>query len=443
MSELDVTKFQQARLIPVTGIKGALDQERRAASALLAVMQGVPELTFELLKEHGAFNGLVQTYIEPEFKINGKKIRPDGLIQISKGKRTWRALVEFKTGPNDLELNQLNQYLDIAKQENFQALITISNQVLNATGAHPTEGIDNRRLRSTSLVHLSWLKVITECLILSEHTRVNDADRAWVLKELIRFLQSDASGASEFNDMGPNWVGVREGIKTGSIKKADETVVDVVSRFQSLVRYCAFTLAAKTGVDATEIVPKAAKTDGRKFLATEASRLISEKTIFGGIKIPGAAAELTINADLGAGVLNCGFELTAPAEGKNKTKLNWLLKQYKTVPKDARLSIGYKRARNLETSVSLAALKNGEVEIDLDATRELALFRVESVRTFGLKRGRGQSTFIDSVLGQVTSTYSELLQPIKAWSASAPKLSESVKELLPELTDEEQAALGS
>jgi hypothetical protein len=119
------------------------------------------------------------------------------------------------------------------------------------------------------------------------------------------------------------------------------------------------------------------------------------------------------------------------------------LKQYKTVPKDARLSIGYKRARNLESSVSLAALKNGEVEIDLDATRELALFRVETVRTFGLKRGRGQSTFIDSVLSQVTSTYSELLQPIKAWSAGAPKLSESVKELLPELTDEEQAALGS
>lgn len=443
MPDLDVTKFQQARLIPVTGIKGAIEQERRAASAFLAVLQGVPELTVELLKAHGAFNGIVQTFIEPEFKFNGKKIRPDGLIQISKGKRTWRALVEFKTGPNDLELDQLNQYLDIAKQENFQALITISNQVLNATGAHPTDGIDNRRLRSTALVHLSWLKVITECLILSEHKTVNDADRAWVLKELIRFLQSDASGASEFNDMGPNWVGVRESLKTGSIKKADQTVIDVVSRFQSLVRYCAFTLAAKTGVDATEIVPKAAKTDGKKFLVTEASRLISEKSISGAIKIPGAAAELTVNADLGAGVLHCGFEIAAPAEGKNKTKLNWLLKQYKNVPKDARLSIGYKRARNLETSVSLAGLKNGEVEIELDSSRELAIFRVETVRTFGLKRGRGQSAFIDSVLGQVTSTYSELLQPLKAWSASAPKLSDSVKELLPELTDEEQAALGS
>ncbi len=443
MSELDIAKFQPARLIPVTGIKGAQDQERRAASALLAVMQGVPELTVELLREHGAFNGVVQSFIEPEFKINGKKIRPDGLLRITKGKRTWTALVEFKTGSNELELNQINQYLDIAKQENYQALITISNQVLNATGAHPTEGIDNRRLRSTSLIHLSWLKVITECLILSEHTKVSDADRAWVLRELIRFLQSDASGASEFNDMGPNWVVVRESIKTGSIKKADDAVIDVVSKFQNLVRYCAFTLAAKTGVDATEIVPKAAKTDGKKFLAAEATKLIAEKTMQGAVKIPGAAAELTIKADLGAGVLHCGFELAAPVDGKNKTKLNWLLKQFKEVPKDARLSIGYKRARNMEASVSLSALKSGELELELDSNRELAFFRVDSVRTFGTKRGRGQGAFIDSVLNQVTDTYSQLLQPVKPWAPSAPKLSESVKELLPELTEKEQESAAS
>jgi len=242
--------------------------------------------------------------------------------------------------------------------------------------------------------------------------------------------------------MGPNWVGVRESIKTGSIKKADDAVIDVVSKFQNLVRYCAFTLAAKTGVDATEIVPKAAKTEGKKFLIAEAAKLISEKNITGAIKIPGAASELRIMADLGAGVLHCGFELAAPVEGKNKTKLNWLLKQFKEVPKDARLSIGYKRARNLEASVSLSALKNGELELELDPNRELALFKVDSVRAFGLKRGRGQGAFIDSVLNQVTDTYSQLLQPMKPWAASAPKLSESVKELLPELTDEEQAASG-
>jgi hypothetical protein len=33
----------------------------------------------------------------------------------------------------------------------------VSNEVLDATLAHPTEGIDSRRLRSIKLLHLSWL----------------------------------------------------------------------------------------------------------------------------------------------------------------------------------------------------------------------------------------------------------------------------------------------
>ena len=80
--------FQKARLIPVTGIKGAQDQEMRATSALLAIMKVVPELAHVLLAETGSPKGLIETYIEPEFKLGQKRIRPDGLIVISRGKKT-------------------------------------------------------------------------------------------------------------------------------------------------------------------------------------------------------------------------------------------------------------------------------------------------------------------------------------------------------------------
>lgn len=436
MTIFDTSKLQPARLIPVTGIKGALDQERRAASALLAVMQGVPELTSELLKPHGAPNGVVETFIEPEFKVAGKKVRPDGLIQITRGKKTWRALVEFKTGKGVLELNQLNLYMDIAKQENFDALITISNEVMDSTGSHPTPGVDNRRLRSMSLVHFSWMKIITESIILSEHTRLEDPDRAWILKELIRFLQSDASGASEFNDMGANWVSVRDGIRTGSIKKPDESVLDVVTKFQNLIRYCAFTLSARSGVDAVEVVSKNAKVDGKKFLQAEAVKFVSEKSLHGSIKIPGAAAELNVTADIAAGVTHCSFDLLAPTEGKNKSRLNWMLRQYKTPPKDALVSIGYKRSRALESAIGLSALKSGDAEIQLDSQREIAVFRIDVVRQSGTKRGRGQGAFIDSVLDQVEFCYGHALQPLKTFVAPAPKLSETVKDLIPDVTQE-------
>ena len=73
MQTLDESGLQKARLIPVTGIKGALDQESRATSALLAVIKIVPELAFELLKDMKVPKGTIETYIEPEFKSGTKK----------------------------------------------------------------------------------------------------------------------------------------------------------------------------------------------------------------------------------------------------------------------------------------------------------------------------------------------------------------------------------
>jgi hypothetical protein len=236
--------------------------------------------------------------------------------------------------------------------------------------------------------------------------------------------------------MGANWVTIRDSIRTGSIKKPDDSVIDIVAKFQNLIRYCAFTLSARSGVAANEVVPRNARVDGKKFLLAEATKLILDKSLRGTIRIPGAAAEINIMADVASGVTHCGFDLLAPTEGKNKARLNWMLRQYKSPPKDAMVSIGYKRSRTLEAAVSLSALKSGEVEIELDSSREIALFRIDIVRSSGSKRGRGQGAFIDSVLDQVEFCYAQALQPLKAYVAPAPKLSETVKDLIPEHTEE-------
>jgi hypothetical protein len=182
---------------------------------------------------------------------------------------------------------------------------------------------------------------------LSEHTGVADTDRDWVLKELIRFLQSDASGASEFNDMGPNWVTVREGIRNGAIVRPDENVLDVVSKFQNLIRYCAMMLAAKTGVNASYVSGESARDDARKFMHLESQKLVTKKLLTGAIKIPGAVANLHIEADIAAGMTHCYFDVLAPKEGRNKSRVNWILRQYKNTPSNATIAIGYKRSRSL------------------------------------------------------------------------------------------------
>jgi hypothetical protein len=97
-------KWPVARLIPISSASGVEAQERRLASALLAVMAAVPEFGYALLKPLGAPSGKFETFIEVPFKLEGKPVRPDGVIVVTRAGKSWSALLEAKiaTTPNGM-----------------------------------------------------------------------------------------------------------------------------------------------------------------------------------------------------------------------------------------------------------------------------------------------------------------------------------------------------
>ena len=131
--------WHEARLIPTSGINGADEQERRATSALLAVLSAVNEYGRALLRPLGAPAGKVECFIEVPFLLGEKKVYPDGLIRVSRGSRSWTAIVEVKTGGSGLGTEQLESYLDVAREHGFDALLTISNEIPAIPGQHPTK----------------------------------------------------------------------------------------------------------------------------------------------------------------------------------------------------------------------------------------------------------------------------------------------------------------
>ena len=193
----------EARLIPTSGINGVEEQERRATSALLAVLGAVREYGGALLKPLGAPAGRIECYIEVPFVLGDKKLYPDGLVRVSRGTKSWTALVEVKTGPNELATEQLENYLDIAREQGFDAVITISNEIPAVAGQHPTK-VDKRKLRKVALHPMSWSQVLAEAVMQKEFRGVADPDQAWILGELIRYLEHERSGARPLNDTGPS-----------------------------------------------------------------------------------------------------------------------------------------------------------------------------------------------------------------------------------------------
>src|SRR5215210_6552916 len=107
--------WQEARLIPTSGITGPDEAERRATSALLAVLGSVREFGLAMTKPYGAPAGQIATYIEVPFLLGERTVQPDGVIQVARGGRTWTGLVEVKTGAAELERDQVECYLDVAR----------------------------------------------------------------------------------------------------------------------------------------------------------------------------------------------------------------------------------------------------------------------------------------------------------------------------------------
>lgn len=124
-----------ARLIPTSGINGEQEQERRATSALLAVLMSVKEFGRAITQPLGAPAGKIEAFIEVPFTLADRQLFPDGLIRVTRGSRVWTALVEVKTSTNPLRADQLESYLDIAKDKGLTPGTWTRGGITRLTGA--------------------------------------------------------------------------------------------------------------------------------------------------------------------------------------------------------------------------------------------------------------------------------------------------------------------
>lgn len=410
-----------ARLIPTSGINGADEQERRATSALLAVISAVREFGRVLTQPYGAPAGPVQTFIEVPFKLGDKQLFPDGLISVSRGQRQWIALVEVKTGSNQLAVEQVEAYLEIAREQGFDALITISNEIPAIAGQHPT-AVDKRKLRKVALHHLPWTEVLTQAVMQKEYRGVADPDQAWILGELIRYLEHPRSGAMEFSDMGPSWVQVRDGVAAGTLRSGDVAAAQVAGRFDALIRYAGLRLGRRLGTEVTPAMSRRELTDPAARTQALVGQLCATGILTGSIKIPGAIGPLQVTADLRASQIICHVDIDAPKTGRPTTRVNWLLRQLKNAPDTTRVEAFAVHSRGAGTAELLRRVRLDPTALLGAPARELRAFRIALSTPSGAKRGTGRGAFIDSVLAAIDDFYEQIIQNLKPWMPAPPRL---------------------
>jgi hypothetical protein len=380
--------WHEARLIPTSGINGAEEQERRATSALLAVLSAVREFGRAFVQPLGAPAGTMSCFIEVPFVVGEKRVYPDGLIRVVRGAKSWTALVEVKTGPNRLAAEPLENYLDVARDEGFDAVITISNEIPAVAGQHPTK-VDKRKLRKVALHHVSWSRVLAEAVLQKEFRGIADPDQAWILGELIRYLEHQKSGALEFDDMGESWVTVRDSVVAGTLRPSDKGIAEVVARFDALLRFTSLQLGRQLGREVVPVLSRKELADPTLRAQSLTGSLSKTGILAGTIRIPDTAGLLVVSADLRASKITCHVDIEAPREGRPTTRVNWLLRQLRNAPETIRLEAYANHARGASTAELLHAVRENPACLIADPSKELRTFRVAASMSLGTKRGRG------------------------------------------------------
>lgn len=420
-----------ARLIPTAGIKGQEEQERRATSSLLAVMRAVPEFGHALLKELGAPKSpLIQTFTEVRFKDStGKTVIPDGAIVCERGQRSWTCLVEVKTGKAALRDEQVSCYLDVAKANGFDGVLTISNQITAASDESPVN-VDKRKLGKRGLWHFSWWRIITEAIVQSRYRGISDPDQAWILGELIAYLDSEASGAGGFGDMGDKWVAVRKAAHDGTLRVSSPEVGEVAQRWEEFTQYLCLGLSQDLG--RTVMAPRPRKTTTDAILDGHVKRLVEAGSLETVLRVPDAVGPITIQVDLRSRRTLTSVPVDAPGEGRTKGRVNWLLRQLADAPDELRVEAAFPNARQTTSELLAAVRENPELlSYPQDPARPPRSFVLTLARPMGQKRGKEEGSFVRETRQQTFDFYRDLVQVLKPWQARAPRLRD------PSRTDEE------
>lgn len=427
--DTEPAKRHLVRLFPTIRIGSVAEAEIRATSALLATLRAVSEFGRVIVKLAGGPAGKLDCYAEVPYEDRSQvppvALRPDGLLVAKRAGKTWRCFLEVKVGSNALEREQIEKYLQLARQEEVSALITISNEAA-INGGLPFTGVSKNLLKGVTVVHLSWERLLSEARLLRGQDRVADADQQWILDEWIQYVSDPASKIVDPPSLGPRFGDLLTAAKEGNLAGVALAVREVCGNWDGFLQKVADRLRADLHVEVSAAMTSAERQDNELRLRNLQNIAVSEGRLTGTLKVKNAASDITIDILLSARAVRFGIEVKAPSEGRQLTRLKWMTKQLGKAPPEALLHVDWDQ-RKLKSQARVAdALMDAACltrDVHLQPIPADAMPRAFSVEwTQDLQRGKGKAVVLDGVMADLEKFYALVVEGIAAFVPRAPKL---------------------
>ncbi len=416
---------EPSRLFPVLA---DTSKEGRTLSIFLSCLENVNEFGRAMmasLDQRMGVRAKIETYTEVGlFKtIAGAKYRPDGLIVVSTGKSTWTALVEAKVGAAELTNEQIEAYLNLAKLNGIDAVITLSNQFASLPTHHPL-AVSGTLTRKVDLFHWSWGYVITQAHVLRETEDVADREQLLLLSELQRFLLHPSSGVKEFDQMPAAWADACSKVAAGALPaaKALESHEVVGAWHQALDRVTSVLsrqLSGHVGVQ----MSRAEASDPAMRMKASLEGLTREACLTNHILVPDAAGPIQISADLRKRAISLQMKLKAPADRQStKARVSWLLRQLsQSDSPEVHVRLLWP-GRAAATQFPLVKLRDAPELANRDREGMSVLsFEVLLVKDLGAKFAQ-RKIVVTELIKAATEFYDSVGGCLTAWQAKPPKI---------------------
>lgn len=422
-----ILRAERARLFPILA---ETSKEGRTLSIFLATLTAVREFNATLLAAVGQRVGTsakLRTYTEVEFKCAKGEAnlgRPDGLLVLDIWGRRWTALVEAKVGNVNISPEQLERYLELAKQNKIDAVITISNQFSAVPQHHPVR-IPAWKLKGVQLFHFSWTQILTEANLLMVNRNVEDDDQAYILSEFLRFITHESAGVRGFTEMPSAWTDVVAKVQAGGHLQRTADVAAVAEAWQQESRELCLILSRQLGRKVWQRLSRAAIADPEVRFQDDVGTLCSGHFLEMAVDIPNAAAPLNVRVDLSRRSVLVSMKLRAPDDRvSSRARLNWLLRQIPDKA-DANLHVRCRwPATSPATQFRLEELRADPARIEENKGR-LKAIGFEIILVTDLNRQFAQRRkFIEELERAVPAFYETVGQHLRAWQPPAPKLAE-------------------
>lgn len=396
--------WRLSRLFPASSLKSDREREMRATSVLLSVMAQVPELGRRLTAGFGAPAGRMETFTEVSLPHGDSPKRPDGVIRVERAGKLWTALVETKTNGNPLKSEQIQAYADIAARRGYEAVITLSNDVALEGSPLVDVKIDGRRKNKVALWHLSWAEVAHQAQMLIRHEGVRHEAHAWLLQELLHYLQHENSGCHGFQNMGPSWVPVRKGVDEETLSPGDARTVKVVESWERLVRQVCLRLGGELGVKVIPVQRAKRGVDPQARRVELADRFCEDGRLQAEIRVEGAVGILSLTADLRLGKLRTSVDMPAPAQGYPLSWAKRLVKQLEDAPADLHVQT-LLDGEGSGPRGTMEKLRLEPGDLLPKGAAPIVGFRLSLSKGVGSARGNAETGFIRSVDAAVAQFY--------------------------------------